>query len=136
MQSLGCPIFSEPQNHIRSILIPSYFYPDGWLAAEFRCELIVVRRRVWAADQELVSLGSRYVRNRSDRLVVTDVDEHGQARTQTVSSWRDAFALEWEAFHRAIATGVPPKTGPAGARDDLVLCADMIAAMRISASAA
>jgi predicted dehydrogenase len=77
-----------------------------------------------------VQYDTPYIRNLPGRLVVTDVDERGMARTSTSLAWRDSFALEWEAFHDSITRGNPPKTSPRDAREDLVMFEEMITSMR------
>jgi len=71
-----------------------------------------------------------YVRSMPGRLVVTDVDAAGMARSSESLAWRDSFLIEWVAFYDSIVHGTPPKTTLADAREDLVLFRDMVRAMR------
>jgi predicted dehydrogenase len=80
-----------------------------------------------------VEYDTPYIRNLPGRVVVTSVDERGQARVSTTSAWRDPFVMEWEAFHAAVTSGAPVKTTLEDAHLDLQLFHDMIAAMRVAA---
>jgi predicted dehydrogenase len=80
-----------------------------------------------------VEYDTAYVRGIPGRLVVTDVDDRGMARTSESLAWRDSFLLEWLAFHDNITNKKTPKTSIADARQDLLLFKDMIAAMQQSA---
>ncbi|MFI5014944.1 MAG: Gfo/Idh/MocA family oxidoreductase [Hyphomicrobiales bacterium] len=76
-----------------------------------------------------------YIRNMPCRLLVTDVDHLGMARTAESLAWRDPFSVEWEAFHASVTKGAAPKTSLADAGQDLLLFQEMIKAMRASAPA-
>jgi predicted dehydrogenase len=77
-----------------------------------------------------VEYDTPYIRGMPGRLIVTDLDGGGRARSATSLAWRDPFLVEWIAFHDSITTGTTPKTSLADARRDLVLFAEMIEAMR------
>ena len=88
---------------------------------------------VFTADQVIrVQYDTPYIRNMPGRLIVTDRDSQGLARSGISLSWQDSFTLEWQAFHTSVNGGSAPKTSLDDARLDLVLFQELVAAMRKS----
>lgn len=78
-----------------------------------------------------VEYDTPYVRNLPARLVVTEPHSpHGAAVSTSFPGRRDAFVLEWLAFHDNVTARRVPKTTPEDAREDLVLFLEMIERMR------
>ncbi len=82
-----------------------------------------------------VDYDTPYVRNLPGRLTVLEPGPDGMAQRQVRSTWRDAFEIEWLAFHENVTGGRQPKTSLTDAREDLVLFREMMSIMQDSASA-
>ena len=80
-----------------------------------------------------VELDTPYVRNLPGKVTVLEPGSDGMARRTESSPWKDAFEVEWKAFHRSVQTGERPKTSVADAREDLVLFSRMMALMKEAA---
>ena len=80
-----------------------------------------------------VDFDTPYVRNLPGKVTVLEPGSDGMARRTESSPWKDAFEVEWKAFHRSVQTGERPKTSVADAREDLVLFSRMMALMKEAA---
>jgi hypothetical protein len=58
------------------------------------------------------------------------------AQRQVSSTWKDAFEIEWLAFHENVTQGRRPKTSLADAREDLVLFREMMSLIQGGSPAA
>ena len=83
-----------------------------------------------------VEFDTPYVRNLPGRVIAFEPGTDGMVRQTASSPWKDAFEVEWEAFHRSVQIGEKPKTSIADAREDLVLFSEMMSLMKDAAKSA
>jgi predicted dehydrogenase len=83
-----------------------------------------------------VDYNTPYVRNLPGRLTVLEPGSDGMAQRQVRSTWKDAFEIEWLAFHDNVTQGRRPKTSLADAREDLVLFREMMSLIQGGSPAA
>jgi predicted dehydrogenase len=78
-----------------------------------------------------VKFDSPYIRHQATQLKRTQIHgEHGISESTAFETRRDAFALEWEAFHAHIMQGTKPKCSILDAQADLELFLNMVESIR------
>jgi predicted dehydrogenase len=84
------------------------------------------------SDDRVVRLeyDTPYVRNLPTRVSVVEANGSGGVREiRNQPSWGDAFVTEWQAFHRSVTEGAPPRVSASDFRLDLELFIELARAM-------